>query len=198
MGYGPFMGTFNQNARPALWAAGIAVAAAATLLATFTHAADTTTSSKSAYTVGQTAPAFKTKTVDGKTLSFPADYKGKIVLLDFWATWCAPCRAELPNVVSAYQQYHPKGLEILSISLDQPRQGPQVLKFVQDNNMSWPQIYDGKFWKADLALEYGIHSIPRPILVDGDTGVIIAEGPGARGTRLAPAIEQGLAAKAKK
>src|ERR1041385_7203338 len=153
---------------------------------------------KSAYSAGQTAPAFLTKTVDGKSVNFPTDYKGRVVLLDFWATWCPPCRAELPNVVSAYQQYHSKGFDVLSVSLDQPRQGPNLLKFVQENNMTWPQIYDGKYWKADLALLYGIRSIPRPILVDGDRGLILAEGPAARGQKLNAAIEKALADKARK
>ena len=153
---------------------------------------------KSAYSTGQTAPAFQAKATDGKPINFPADYKGRVVLLDFWATWCGPCRAELPNVVGVYQQYHGKGFDVLSVSLDRPKEGPKVVKFAQDNNMAWPQIYDGKFWQADLAVKYGIRSIPRPILVDGDTGVILAEGPTARGTRLGPAIEKALAAKAKK
>jgi thiol-disulfide isomerase/thioredoxin len=87
----------------------------------FTAVADGASEPRSAVAKGQKAPAFQTKTVDGKTVNFPADYKGKLVLLDFWATWCPPCRAELPNVISAYNQYHDKGFEIVSVSLDQPR-----------------------------------------------------------------------------
>jgi thiol-disulfide isomerase/thioredoxin len=170
-------------------------ASVALLLCTTSRGAD---EGKSAYSAGQTAPSFQAKTLDGKTVNFPGDYKGKVVLLDFWATWCGPCRAELPNVVAAYDQYHSKGFEVLGVSLDQAQQGPKLVKFSQDNHMSWPQIYDGKYWKAELAVKYGIHSIPRPILVDGDTGVILAEGPAARGHKLASAVEKALAAQAKK
>ncbi|MGH7952648.1 MAG: redoxin domain-containing protein, partial [Limisphaerales bacterium] len=110
---------------------------------------------RAAVTAGQKAPLFHVKTVDGKMVNFPADYKGKVVLLDFWATWCGPCRAELPNVIAAYQKYHDKGFDVVSVSLDRPRQGPALLQFIHDHNMTWPQIYDGGYWKAAIATEYG-------------------------------------------
>lgn len=154
--------------------------------------------SRSAVAQGQKAPAFEARTVDGKVVHFPDDYKGKVVLLDFWATWCGPCRRELPNVTATYEQYHPKGFEILSVSLDQPREGPNVIKFTQENNMSWPQIYDGLYWKAAVAVKYGVHAIPCPILVDGDTGVVLAEGPNALGHKLPHALDKALAGKSGK
>ncbi len=153
---------------------------------------------RSAVSTGEKAFAFQAKTVDGKTINFPDDYKGKVVLLDFWATWCPPCRRELPNVVAAYTQYHDKGFEIVSVSLDEPRQGPALLKFIKDNNMTWPQIYDGHFWKAAIAVQYGVHAIPCPVVVDGDSGKIIATGVEALGHKLSLVLDTALKAKPQK
>jgi peroxiredoxin len=172
--------------------------AAAFALIALTYSASAPNGPRSAVSVGQKAPSFQAKTVDGKTINFPDDYKGKVVLLDFWATWCAPCRAELPKVVAAYNQYHDKGFEVLSVSLDRPKQGPALLQFVKDNGMTWPQIYDGQYWKAAAAVQYGVHAIPCPVLVNGDTGTIIAAGAGALGSRLATALQSALDAKPRK
>ncbi len=176
----------------------IAVACGWTLLNLSGAPATNSSPRKSAYTTGQKAPAFQAKAIDGKTIRFPDDYKGKVVLLDFWATWCGPCRAEMPNVVSAYDQYHAQGFEILGISLDKENSSAKVSTFATEQKIAWPQIYDGKFWKAAVAQQYGIRSIPRPLLVDGDSGMILAEGPEARGQKLGPAIEKALAARKRK
>lgn len=101
--------------------------------------------------------------VDGREVDL-SKLQGKVVLIDFWATWCGPCVAELPNVLKAYKELHPKGFEIVGISLDQDKAALE--SFVKERGMEWPQYFDGKGWQNEISTKYGISSIPAMWLVN--------------------------------
>lgn len=138
---------------------------------------------------GTKFPDFEEKDLDGKPLSI-ANYKGKVVLIDFWATWCGPCVGELPNVLKAYEAHHPKGFEIIGISLDQDEK--KLKSFIESKNMTWAQFFDGKGWGNKLAAKYGVNSIPATYLLDGEGKII---GKNLRGEALEKAVAKALAGK---
>lgn len=111
--------------------------------------------------------------VDGSQVDL-ANLHGKVVLIDFWATWCPPCRGEVPNVVAAYKKYHDQGFEIVGISLDQDKDA--LLAFTKENGMVWPQYFDGQGWDNAISSKFGIHSIPAMWLVDQNGLLVTTEG----------------------
>lgn len=118
--------------------------------------------------------------------------KGKVVLVNFWASWCAPCLAEIPEFIKVREAYSDKGFEILGISLDRDTGHDKLVSTIKDRGMSWRHVYDGKFWSAEVAQIYDVQSIPFTVLIGKDGKVI---GTSLRGDKLGPAVEAALEAK---
>jgi thiol-disulfide isomerase/thioredoxin len=131
--------------------------------------------------IGATAMNFTQNDTLDKPVSLSA-FRGKYVLLDFWASWCGPCRQENPTVVSAYAKYHPKGFDILSVSLDRTGDKDKWMKAIHADGLAWTHVSDLQFWQNAVAVEYGVQSIPQNFLIDPQ-GKIIAKG--LRGDELA-------------
>lgn len=121
--------------------------------------------------IGETVLNFTQSNTEGKAISF-SEFKGKYVLIDFWASWCGPCRAENPNVLAAYNKYKDKNFTVLGVSLDED--GAKWKKAIADDGMPWTQVSDLKGWKNEVSAYYGIQGIPSTLLV-GPDGKIIAK-----------------------
>lgn len=135
-----------------------------------------------AFVEGALAPDFSQPTPDDKSKSL-SDLRGKIVLVDFWASWCGPCRRDNPAVVKLYEEYKDKGFDILGVSLD--RDKARWLDAIQADGLVWNHVSDLKGWQNEVAKKYGVSSIPHTVLVDREGRII------ARGLR-GPALEQKL------
>lgn len=139
-----------------------------------------------AVAVGRVAPDFAAPDTSGQVVHL-SSFRGKYVLLDFWASWCGPCRQENPTVVAAYKKYHRRNFEVLSVSLDQPGKRAEWVKAIQTDGMPWQHVSDLLFWKSPIVTLYAIQSIPQNFLIDPG-GKIVAEN--LRGELLGKMLEK--------
>ncbi|MDR0547025.1 MAG: TlpA family protein disulfide reductase, partial [Dysgonamonadaceae bacterium] len=136
-------------------------------------------SNRTSTAIGSPAPDFTQNDVNGNPISL-SDFKGKYLLIDFWASWCGPCRQENPNLVRAYQLYKDKNFEILGVSLDQ-RDAKAWKNAIERDQLTWPQVSDLKGWQNEVAQMYRISQIPQNLLLNPE-GIIIAKN--LRGSEL--------------
>lgn len=126
--------------------------------------------------VGNEAPELLLPMPNDKELAL-SSLRGKVVLIDFWASWCGPCRKEMPNVKKAYEKYKSKGFEIYGVSLDKERDA--WLEAISKDGLTWPQVSDLKFWQSEAAQIYAVQSIPFTVLIDKDGKILATELRGA-------------------
>ena len=124
-------------------------------------------------TVGRKAPEFTATNPDGKQVSLKESL-GKVTIVDFWASWCGPCRKANPGVVALYNEYHDKGLNIIGVSLDKPGEADKWKEAIAKDQLAWPQVSNLKFWEDPIAASYGVKAIPATFILN-QAGVVVAK-----------------------
>jgi thiol-disulfide isomerase/thioredoxin len=141
---------------------------------------------------GKKPPTFEVKTLTGETLKFPDDFKDRLVMLDFWATWCGPCLGELPNLKRVYAEFHAQGFDVLGVSIDTEESRDKLTEFLKEKDIAWQQVHEPGAWDGRLPKQFGVSAIPNCVLVDGKSGLIVATTASLRGTALRNTIERRL------
>ena len=145
--------------------------------------------SMSAIVIGKPAPNFSAPSPEGKTISLKESL-GKVTIIDFWASWCGPCRAENPNVVALYNEFHSKGLNIIGVSLD--KDAAKWKEAIAKDGLIWPHVSNLKFWEDPIAKQYNVQSIPATFILDAK-GTIVAKD--LRGDALKAKVKELLGVK---
>lgn len=141
--------------------------------------------------IGRTAMDFTQNDTLGLPVSL-SSFRGKFILVDFWASWCGPCRAENPNVVKVFNKNKDRNFHIIGVSLDRPGQKDKWLKAIHDDGLTWTQVSDLLFWDNAVAKQYGIRAIPQNLLIDPEGKII---GKNLRGEELDKKVEEAIVAR---
>ncbi|MFN7045274.1 MAG: redoxin domain-containing protein [Flavobacterium sp.] len=139
--------------------------------------------------VGKPAPNFSAPSPDGKTISLKQSL-GKVTIIDFWASWCGPCRAENPNVVALYNEFHPLGLNIIGVSLD--KDATKWKEAIAKDGLTWPHVSNLKFWEDPIAKQYNVQSIPATFILDAKGNIVAKD---LRGDALRAKVKELLGVK---
>lgn len=142
-----------------------------------------------AIVVGKPAPNFSAPSPEGKTISLKESL-GKVTIIDFWASWCGPCRAENPNVVALYNEFHPQGLNIIGVSLD--KDATKWKDAIAKDGLNWPHVSNLKFWDEPIAKQYNVQSIPATFILDAKGNIVAKD---LRGDELRAKVKELLGVK---